>query len=262
MSALEESEKWQEIKGLLSERPIHEIAARFGVRPGEIAAAMQRTKTARTPPGRPAKKRRRRRGKTEEELPPEAGDHLPPSRPGSKDELLARNAHLLGSMPDAQVASTIGVSTRTVAAYRKRHGIGAFVRGEGGAKPKRRKGRGGGRRSRIAEFEELLGQVPDEEIAQKAGVAVGTVRNFRTRKGIPAAGRAAKKPARAERGRRSRARTVTDQAGEYGWRVTLQTDRGELDRIVLAGDVAEATRRAAAAGLGEVVGLQRLARLL
>jgi hypothetical protein len=48
-------------------------------------------------------------------------------RPGSKDYLLVSAFHLLGKIPDNAVAERCGVSCRTVASYRSRHGIEGYT---------------------------------------------------------------------------------------------------------------------------------------
>lgn len=70
----------------------------------------------------------------EEELPPEAGESAD-SRRGPKERVLDDNRALLGSLPDSEAARRTGVSVRTIAAYRKKHGITGY------AGPRRRGGR-------------------------------------------------------------------------------------------------------------------------
>ncbi len=50
----------------------------------------------------------------------------PTARPGSKDALVAARFNLLGKVPDHEIARLAGVSVRTVASYRTRHGIAGF----------------------------------------------------------------------------------------------------------------------------------------
>lgn len=60
----------------------------------------------------------------EEELPPEAGESA--ERRGPKERILDDNRDLLGSLPDSEAAKRTGVSVRTIAAYRKKHGIAGY----------------------------------------------------------------------------------------------------------------------------------------
>lgn len=130
----EQRDNWSELVRRLDELPLAELARRYGGKPGQIVAALQRTGVVRGT-GVSA----------DDDLPPEAGESLgapapvlvtpPPSddastRMGSKDGLIARHAAALGSVPDAELAERAGVSVRTVASYRARHGIPGF-RGPG-----------------------------------------------------------------------------------------------------------------------------------
>lgn len=124
MSQPDASEQWSEIVRLKDEMSLASLSARFGYTPGELAAALKRTGALAV----------RRPGA--DDLPPEPGDDgalpLPPPvrssrvRPGSKDEALASRIEMLGKVPDAEVAREAGVSVRTVASYRARHGIAGY----------------------------------------------------------------------------------------------------------------------------------------
>jgi hypothetical protein len=60
-----------------------------------------------------------------DDLPPEAGSDGD-ARGGPKARVLDQNRNLLGTVPDSDVADRLGVSVRTIAAYRKQHGIGGY----------------------------------------------------------------------------------------------------------------------------------------
>lgn len=49
-------------------------------------------------------------------------------RKGAKEAILDDNVALLGTVPDSEVADRLGVSLRTVAGYRAKHGIPGYVR--------------------------------------------------------------------------------------------------------------------------------------
>jgi len=51
-----------------------------------------------------------------------------------------------------------------------------------------------GPKSKVDAFAHLVGQVPDRVVAERAGLTVGAVRNWRVARGIPAAGRQALPP--------------------------------------------------------------------
>lgn len=111
-------------------------------------------------------------------------------------------ADIVGVEPDARVAARANVSTETVRSFRVRRGIPALWRGEQGGpeatrvvRPaaRRTKKRGKrafkGRRSALDSYLDLLGTVPDAEVAAMAGVTAQNVRSFRMRRGIQAAWR-------------------------------------------------------------------------
>jgi len=117
----------------------------------------------------------------------------------------------LGKVPDADIADKAGVSVRTVASFRSRHDIAGY------SGPRRRKSGRKRRASRVDPFADLLGTVPDRVVAEKAGVSLNAVRNYRVKHGIPAAGRG-----------RPKAGTVpppgassTTNQGDVAWQVML-----------------------------------------
>lgn len=117
-------------------------------------------------------------------------------------------SEIIGVEPDAVVAMKAKVSSETVRTYRQRRGIEAGWRDETStaatvgqvkapAKPgkKARKSKPGkkarkrafvGRRSRVAAYAHLLGEVPDAEIASMIGMSMQNVRAYRIRRGIEA----------------------------------------------------------------------------
>ena len=116
----------------------------------------------------------------------------------------------LGTVPDKDIADETGLSPSIVGRYRRRHGIAAyqgykFGHDEEGSTeaaalspapspapkasspapaPQRRKPRR--RKSKLDPFVELLGKVPDAEVAELAGVTSENVRAFRRRHSIDA----------------------------------------------------------------------------
>lgn len=118
MAQLEHTDAWQELLRLKDVLPLRDLAARFGTTPGAISAALRRTGTVRSA-SIPV-------DDEDDELPPEAGADDSAIRPGSKDALIAEHAELLGQVPDADIARRAGVSVRTVASFRARHGIPGY----------------------------------------------------------------------------------------------------------------------------------------
>ncbi|MBX2801184.1 MAG: hypothetical protein KTR31_26120 [Myxococcales bacterium] len=226
---------------------MRELAEQFKVTPGAISAAFKRTGVTRraAPPG----PRARRKSRVDAEaLPPEPGESSDSARPGSKDALILPFKGKLGNVPDAEVADEAGVSVRTIASFRARNGIAGYTG------PRRRRKKGGGRRSKIDAFAELLGQVPDRVVAEKAGVTLNAVRNYRAKRGIQAAGRAATPMPQVAH---ATAITLRDSAADDGaWRVTTENGGSQAVRVVVAGSLAEAANRAEAAGLGQIVSLE------
>jgi hypothetical protein len=239
MSNIEDRECWQSILELKDSLTLKELAQRFATTPGAVSAAFKRTGTARLPAPM---------SRHTQALPPEPGDHGVDAadnddrspRPGSKDALISAHADQLGRVPDAEIAKRAGVSVRTIASYRARNDIAGY-RG-----PRRSSGKKTHRRSRIDPFAELLGQVPDRVVAEKAGVSLNAVRNYRVKLGISAAGRA--------RSPRPVMSLTAEQTGGLAWRVTWRrSDGSEGHAVLLAADLVEAARQAQAANLGGVV---------
>jgi hypothetical protein len=101
----------------------------------------------------------------------------------------------VGSISDKEVAGLAGVSTEAVRMYRRRRGIDLQIEKVAGPKKSRKASR---RRSRLDPFFDELGQVPDAEIAAKAGVTPENVRAFRSRHGILAEYRRTRRKAKKE----------------------------------------------------------------
>lgn len=123
---------------------------------------------------------------------------MPPRTP---DSVLAPFNHRLGKEPDHLIAAEAGVSRALIIAYRKRLGIPAYEGykfGQSGNPVSTRKtpepeepkekpaGTFRGRRSALDPYADLLGKVPDGEIARMAGVTPENVRTYRARRGISA----------------------------------------------------------------------------
>jgi hypothetical protein len=91
-------------------------------------------------------------------------------------------AELLGQSPDSEIAKLAGVTTEAVRMYRRRRGV-APARRRATKTAAKKPGR---RRSRLDPFYDLLGKIPDAEVAEKAGVTAENVRAYRSRHGIAA----------------------------------------------------------------------------
>jgi hypothetical protein len=113
-------------------------------------------------------------------------------------------AHLLGTMTDAAVAQKVGLTVSAVAKYRTKRGLPGFAVGRpkdsGASKPKApaapapvaapaapSQTPAGKRKSKLDGFVELLGTMPDSELADRVGVTRERVRQLRKRLGIASA---------------------------------------------------------------------------
>ncbi len=270
MSNLENQPFWPELLRLKDTMPLKALSKRFATTPGAISAALKRTGTTRTASTA--------RTEPTGDLPPEPGEAdsvsaavaraLKNIRPGSKDTLISTHAKLLGRRPDAEVAEAAGVSVRTVASFRARHGIPGY-RG-----PRRSTGQRGQRRSRIDPHAHLLGKVPDRVVAEQAGVSLNAVRNYRVKRGIAAAGRRAPTEVVAVLSESMEIAAVPPAlestparldhfATKSAWRVTWELAGHESHAIIVAQDLVHAARQAEAAGLpGPVCRLEHAGRLL
>lgn len=248
MKKLESHAYWSELVLLKDDLSLRELSERFGATPGAIMNAFRRNgiKRQNAPPG-PRKHRQ------DKALPPEPGEAR------SVADRLGEHVSLLGKVPDIEVAKKSGVSLRAVSAFRESKGIAGFGgrsagkgwSGKGQAPPKARKRPG--RTSKIDAFAAEVGTTTDRIIAQRAGVTINAVRNWRRQRKIAAlAGEVAKAPASAPGASRGRG-----SSGSYAWRVVLAD--GQVG-VVVGADIAEAAARASRAG--EAASIERLGTIL
>lgn len=156
------------------------------------------------------------------------------ARHGSKDGNILKHAHLLGKIPDAEVAKLSNVSVRTIASFRARNKIPGYK----GPRRRTPSSVGGRRASRLESFMDILGKVPDRVVADKAEMSLGAVRNFRIKHGISASGRV---PESAAMAALDNAIPFTASAGPMmAFSVTLSTPNGDLARVVIAPDMVRA----------------------
>ena len=105
---------------------------------------------------------------------------------------------------------------------------------------------GGG--SRLTPHRDLIGKVIDREVAERAGVSVSAVTNYRRRHGIPAATRRLGMPRV----------VVSSSSAHCGYRVTI----GEENFVIVAGNIVEAARIANGSGRGPVQKVELLGHAL
>ncbi|MBT3220625.1 MAG: hypothetical protein HN348_16185 [Proteobacteria bacterium] len=254
MRRIETFDWWQELVDRKDELSLRELAEKFAVTPGAISAAFKRTGTSRkaAPPGPRALRKTKH-----DDLPPEPGEEaedvgsLPQTRPGSKDEMIKMHFDSLGKVPDAEVAKKAGVSVRTIASFRARHGIPGY------SGPRRTTQARAPRTSKLDPFIELLGTVPDRVVAEKAGVSLNAVRNYRVKRGISAAGRASAVSAvSAPEAPTPQPKPQPVKAmGGGAWLVEVKTAAGEQELVIVGDDIVHAATRAQEANRGDVIGL-------
>lgn len=110
---------------------------------------------------------------------------------GGKRSKIDAYYDLLGTVPDSHVAEKAGVTANAVSNYRRRRGIAGYDPSQDpaatdAATKSSTATTKGGRRSKISPFHDQVGTVPDRVIAEKAGVTVNAVSNYRRRRKIPA----------------------------------------------------------------------------
>lgn len=187
-SMLEQRSDWKEMVDAAASQRLVEVAAAFDVPVVDLVTALRRAgierEAVRSPeptPSAPAPKARA------------------PKR-GRRTSRVDAYASLVGQVPDRVVAERAGVTIGAVRNWRVARGIPAAGRlalppepGDvaealaapaAAAVPRRRPGR----RSRIDPFRDEVGQVPDRVIAEKAGVTVNAVANYRKVRSIPGYG--------------------------------------------------------------------------
>ncbi len=243
---LENEPWWQDLLAQKDAKSLRELATEFGTTPGAISLALKKTNTSRVPQG--------------DSLPPEVGE----PRPGSKDSKIEPFREMLGDVPDSEVAKKAGVSVRTIASFRSRNQIAGY---KGRSAPKKQRKR---RKSKIDPFAELVGKVPDRVVAEKAGVTLNAVRNYRASRGIPSSRQRAKEMREAAAAQTAQAgqpvpaatdaqRSAAVGSGGYAWKVRFAAG---IEGVVTASNAVDAARAAMSSGNGDVTGLDRLGSLL
>jgi hypothetical protein len=178
---------------------------------------------------------------------------------------------VIGVISDKEVAAKAGISTENVRTYRLRRGIPAAWRGESlealqakqkrraakkvetrPRRPKKRKMRRR-RSSKLDPYLELLGDVSDRDLADRAGVTPENVRAYRVRRGIPArwrgegagdAGAEGFETSPAAAARRGSSPAAKSDAVSYAYRVVAEVAGEDREYVVFAADMAEAAARA------------------
>ncbi|MBJ93462.1 MAG: hypothetical protein CMP23_03205 [Rickettsiales bacterium] len=178
-------------------------------------------------------------------------------------------AELIGLVPDKEVAAKAEVTVENVRSYRMRRGIPAAFRGEtaealqaklnhrqaskpAARKPARKARRKMRRRrtSKLDPYLELLGDLSDRELADRAGVTPENVRAYRVRRGIPARWRGEQADPSVRSSANDRiavAKSRTGLAGQqsgsgvkYAYKVCVDVDGEGREYVVFAANMADA----------------------
>jgi hypothetical protein len=273
-------ERLEQIKNLLGTKPDHELAQEVGTQASVVAryrrslgipagsqeASAPAPKRRGRKPGRPAKNAATRGRK--------ARGGARTAKRSKLDEFRS----VIGKIPDKEVAARAGMSVEGVRLYRKRNNIelepGARLKrgrrpksASGGAPAAPRKatqkraarGSQSGPRRRISKldpYRDMLGSVPDREVADKAGVTAENVRAYRRRHSIPATWReegeeASPLPKRG-RGRppgvapRHATRPGRVGAGQQGYSIHVVVGTTTHEYMIIAADISSAAEAAQA----------------
>ena len=168
-----------------------------------------------------------------------------------------------------EIAKKAGVSVRTIASFRSRNQIPGYS-GRTAKKSGRTR-----RKSRIDPFADIVGKVPDRVVAEKAGVTLNAVRNYRASRGIRSSRERARElreagvsmqptngasqqvaapasPVAAER-------PVISTKGAFAWRARFENGS---EGLVLGDNAVQAAQAAQLSGHGSVLGLERVGSML
>ncbi len=128
---------------------------------------------------------------------PVVGVPVPTQEPAPRSSKLDAFRHVLGTLPDAEVALLAGVNRKTVVIYRQAHDIAACPRGRGAKAPEAPAERSAveapapvrasqPRTSKLDTLHDVLGVLSDGEVAALSGLSRKTVMLYRQADDIPA----------------------------------------------------------------------------
>jgi hypothetical protein len=240
---LETQPWWGDFMRQKDSSSLRELAARYGVSIGGLVATMKRIGVDRSaqPPGRrrdqnvptPTSVRTRATKVASAPSRPEASTAAPipaptlAAKPKMRQSKLSPFAHLIGTVPDAEVARRAGVTTAAVYFHRMRHGAPRFVAAV------------------VVDAQQAPSLAP-------AGVPLAKPRGAQRTRAQPAPGVttavAAAAPASAPTA------IVAAPTASVAWRVEFAS--GEA-RYVIARHATDALDRVTTAGLGDVVAILR-----
>jgi hypothetical protein len=267
---LEQQSFWNALVADARRKPLRQVARDYGTTLPELQAALLRADvlgarptepTSVQAPGAPAA------GSTDKVGAPTGTTRRAgrfPRRADSANGARARIEQvvsLLGTEPDGTVARRAGVARKTIVEYRKANGIPAY-KGDAAAGPPNprriqqapadRAADGSAapataplRGSRLDTFADIIGVLPDREVAERAGVSAENVRMYRARRGIAAGWRHAAQLTSTPATAASVPAPRPQPAATFAWRVhVVQPDQERRVYSVVADDLLAAVTHA------------------
>jgi len=231
---------------IVGTRSDKEIAEQFGLTIGAVANFRRRRGIPPKWRKKAAQPKRAASAKTPE---PSA-----PRKPKSKKRTRKRRSKLdpfrklLGKVRDQELAEKAGVTVSAVQARRYKLGIKldskAIKASAAEAPPQKPKRPRKKRRSKLSKFRKVLGTVPDQQVAEQAGVKLSTVRQYRYAKGIKLNLQGAQKAAKASSATtrkpsaaKKRATRKPKGASKWAYRVDVRVGDNTKNYTVIAADI-------------------------
>jgi hypothetical protein len=254
---MEEQAWWPKMVAKKDSMSLRELSAEFGVSPAAISNAFKRNKIKRTsvrsgpkkfrggdkPAAQAAPKRKKAAAKKA------APKKAAPKKVAVKKAAAKKAAPKKVAVKKAAPKKTAAKKAASKSAAPKKTVLRKARTAKAPSAPTGTRKR---RTSVLAQFKDQMGKVVDREIAEKAGVTVSAVTNYRNRHNIaPATGRGRPRLSAAPASRAavdSRSTTARRRKGARAYQIEL----GGNTLVVVAADIVEAAQRASAAGKGEV----------
>lgn len=239
---LEHRPFWASLVADARRKPLRQVARTYGTTVAELQEALLRTDVLGARPPQPTKSSGSRRFPRSE------------TSASSARTRIEAVAAFLGVEPDGAVARRAGVARKTIVEFRKARGIPAY-RGEPASVTDARSAALRG--SRLDAYADIIGVLPDREVAERAGVTAENVRMYRARRGISAGWRVVPRPEAASSPAVPAATSAppasvgaatVPEGPVYAWRVNVVRADGDRRMYgVFAAELLDAVRRAEAA---------------
>ncbi len=253
---------WPKLVAKKDDKSLRELSAEFGASPAAISNALKRNNLSRESAQSGPKKYRKAAATTKKAAPKKAAPKKAAPKKAAPKKAAPKKAAPKKAAPKkaapkkaAPKKAAPKKAAPKKAAPRKAAPKARPVRKTRPAKaPSSRPARTAPRKRRISvleKYQDQMGKVVDREIAEKAGVTVSAVTNYRKRHNIPPAtgrGRPRRSPG---------APSVTRSAGRRRTSaLAFQVMVGGDVLVVVASNIVEAAQRASAAGRGDVTRIE------